>query len=343
MTAATTLKAATLCVCLLFVSACSFTTYQSASSRNSGSAYGITAQHIGRPNTPARFQEPRFKPSVQSVQNKARSRSGGVHRVTAGETLYSISRRYGVPVRDIIVANSFRAPYHLSVGQAVRLPAPGVHVVQKGETGYSISRRYGVTVSSLMSFNGIRPPYTLSIGQKLRLPGGAQASTSYAQAATPSTPRQSSRGTTSSQSSSKPVVRKSLPAPPPREGSRFQWPVRGKVISRFGPREGGKHNDGINILADTGTPVLASDSGVVAYASNALEGYGNLLLIKHSGGWVTAYAHNERLLVREGETVKRGQVIARVGRSGGVEAPQLHFEVRKGRQALDPTLYLSAQ
>ncbi len=132
----------------------------------------------------------------------------------------------------------------------------------------------------------------------------------------------------------------SLPAPPPRSGRSFLWPVHGDVIGRFGPTSGGTQNDGINIKAAEGTPVLAADAGTVAYAGNELRGYGNLILIKHADGWMTAYAHNSKLLVARGQKVQRGQVIARVGATGAVSEPQLHFEVRRGSRALDPMDYL---
>jgi murein DD-endopeptidase MepM/ murein hydrolase activator NlpD len=117
-------------------------------------------------------------------------------------------------------------------------------------------------------------------------------------------------------------------------------PVHGRLVSTYGPAAGGTHNDGINIAAPKGTPVLAADDGVVAYAGNELRGFGNLVLLKHADGWVTAYAHCDTITVRRGERVKRGQPIGTVGATGSVDEPQLHFEVRRGTRALDPTIYL---
>jgi murein DD-endopeptidase MepM/ murein hydrolase activator NlpD len=132
---------------------------------------------------------------------------------------------------------------------------------------------------------------------------------------------------------------------PPPPGSRrgFIWPVKGEVIAEFGTTGKGQHNDGINIAVPRGTPVLAADDGVVAYAGNELRGFGNLLLIKHADGWMSAYAHNEVLLVKRGDLVKRGQRIAKVGDSGGVSRPQLHFELRQGTRAVDPAALLGAK
>jgi murein DD-endopeptidase MepM/ murein hydrolase activator NlpD len=129
-------------------------------------------------------------------------------------------------------------------------------------------------------------------------------------------------------------------SPKPIASNQFIWPVNGRVISGFGARLNGLHNDGINIAATSGAPVQAADNGVVVYAGNELAGYGNLLLIKHSNGFVTAYAHNSKLLVGRGDSVRQGQVVAHVGKTGDVELPQLHFEIRRGERAVNPKRYL---
>jgi murein DD-endopeptidase MepM/ murein hydrolase activator NlpD len=127
----------------------------------------------------------------------------------------------------------------------------------------------------------------------------------------------------------------------PKLKGKFVWPIQsGEVISRFGPKPGGLYNDGVNIAAREGTPVLAAGDGTVAYAGKELKGFGNLILIRHANGWISAYAHNESLLVAKGDVVRHGQPIARVGKSGDVERPQLHFELREETDAVDPLLYL---
>jgi len=127
-----------------------------------------------------------------------------------------------------------------------------------------------------------------------------------------------------------------LGEPPARSGRSFLWPVRGKLISSYGPQPGGLRNDGLNIAARHGDKVVAADNGIVAYAGDDLKGFGNLVLIKHAGGFVTTYAHNDKLMVKRGDKVKRGQVIATVGESGAVTQPQVHFQVRQGAHAVDP-------
>ncbi|HYB10945.1 MAG TPA: peptidoglycan DD-metalloendopeptidase family protein [Alphaproteobacteria bacterium] len=134
----------------------------------------------------------------------------------------------------------------------------------------------------------------------------------------------------------------SLPSGSGAGHGRFLWPVKGKIISGYGPKEGGLFNDGINIGATEGEDVIAADSGVVVYAGNEIRGFGNLVLVKHPDGWMTAYAHNDRLLVKRGQEVKRGQVIAKAGSTGSVSTPQLHFELRRGSHAVDPTRYMAS-
>jgi murein DD-endopeptidase MepM/ murein hydrolase activator NlpD len=121
----------------------------------------------------------------------------------------------------------------------------------------------------------------------------------------------------------------------------FRWPARGRVIAGFGPSPNGLQNDGINVAVPEGTPIKAAEDGVVAYAGNELKGYGNLVLVRHSNGFVTAYAHASEILVKRGDTVKRGEVIAKSGQTGNVTSPQLHFEIRKGSTPVDPSQYLN--
>ena len=280
--------------------------------------------------------------------------AGQTVTVRKGDALYKIAKRYNVRLRSLIDANGLRPPYTIYPGQKLRLPSSGVHVVQRGETVYQIANRYNTEPGALVRLNRIAPPYRLYPGQKLALPGSStrQAAPATRTAATRATkqPRPTTRSsapTTRRQvlppepktAKRAPTTRPNVKPPPPSRGG-FIWPVNGRVLSRFGTIGKGLQNDGINILARKGTPVRAVQNGVVAYAGNELRGFGNLLLIKHSGGWISAYAHNSELLVRTGQRVSRGQVISRVGRTGSVDKPQLHFELRRGNRAVDPERYL---
>ena len=126
----------------------------------------------------------------------------------------------------------------------------------------------------------------------------------------------------------------------PDEG-RFRWPVRGRIISDFGVKPGGTRNDGINLAVPEGTEVKAADDGVVIYSGNELKGYGNLVLVRHSDGWVSAYAHNSKLSVSRGDNVRRGDTVGLAGTTGSVSQPQVHFELRKGNKPIDPLRYLA--
>jgi murein DD-endopeptidase MepM/ murein hydrolase activator NlpD len=131
-----------------------------------------------------------------------------------------------------------------------------------------------------------------------------------------------------------------MAAEPGSASSRFRWPAHGRLIASFGKRPDGTHNDGINIAVPQGTEIHAAESGRVAYAGDELKGYGNLVLIRHSNGWVSAYAHADQVLVKRDDVVRRGQVIAKAGKTGTVDQPQLHFELRQGAKPVDPLPHL---
>lgn len=312
-----------------------------------------------------------------SPTRTASAYNSDVYIVNRGDTLYSISRQTGAGVKDLIAVNNIQPPYGINVGQRLVLPAtasqtrvaatpapsispaaaqivqtrvPGTHQVLKGQTLYSISRAYGHTPDTVAAHNRINAPYRLSVGQRLRIPAeGRVVATNTRQPTQTTTFKQTPvQRTTSLAPAAKPTqlkpAAKARPKNPPvprMTSSKFRWPVKGRVISKFGPQSSGARNEGINIAVPEGTSVKAAENGVIAYAGNELKGYGNLILIRHANNWVTAYAHNKELFVRRGDTVKRGQIIAKAGKSGSVSSPQLHFEVRKGAQAVDPRKYLS--
>lgn len=297
-----------------------------------------------KPVQSARLPPPETKPAAPAARTG--DGAGRIVVTRKGDTLYSISRRHGVALRELIDINRVRPPYKLSPGRRLILPVPRMHRVARGESVYGIARKYGVRMSALVRLNRIRPPYHISVGRRLDLPG-AQPIRTASRASAPVHKRRAgpAGASASSRASPPPPVRGRRAVPvgkaPPRAGRGFQWPLRGRIIVAFGPRGGGLHNDGINILGRRGAAVRSAENGVVAYAGNELQGFGNLLLIKHAGGWMTAYAHVGKLLVKRGETVRRGQTIARVGRTGNVSRPQLHFEIRRRDQPVNPMKYLA--
>ncbi|MDX9862033.1 MAG: LysM peptidoglycan-binding domain-containing M23 family metallopeptidase, partial [Rhodospirillales bacterium] len=284
---------------------------------------------------------------------QSRSASGsdlvfiGADSVTVGpgDTVYSLSQRHQVSQRALIEVNSLKPPYQLAIGRRLVLPRERIHPVTRGDTLYSISRRYDVDMYELAQANQLGPPFAIRVGQQLRIPAVPQAARpdpatagSNLQVEELAPPPSAGEGppvtmrTPSGSGTASPPASSLVPGvrpdpatpdpPPPTAGGAFIWPARGQVILEFGPKAKGLHNDGINIEAPRGAPVYASAGGVVAYAGNELRGFGNLLLVKHPDGWVTAYAHNDRLLVKRGDTVKQGQLIARVGSTGNVTKPQ---------------------
>jgi murein DD-endopeptidase MepM/ murein hydrolase activator NlpD len=278
-----------------------------------------------------------------------------------GEPLFAIARRWKVPIRAIIEANNLSPPYVLQPGQVLVLPEVRTHTVQRGDTLYAISRRYGVDAAALARVNELPAPFNVGLGEVLILPGRVEGVAPVAVAvAPPAAASPPDAGVTvavlpppnvrepeapsprSEPAPAPPPAPESPPVSEPPSGKGLSWPVRGRILVAFGPASGGTHNDGINIAAPLGTPIVAADDGTVAYVGNELRGFGNLVLLKHAGGWLSAYAHCDTVTARKGERVRRGQAIARVGATGSVTEPQLHFELRQGTRAVDPIEHLPA-
>jgi murein DD-endopeptidase MepM/ murein hydrolase activator NlpD len=226
----------------------------------------------------------------------------------------------------------------------------GVHVVAAGDTLTRIAHHYGKSVAEITKANNIAPSAKLSIADRILIPGlrtsAAKPEPDHGPAA--------SKPAGKDAASAAPVQTIALATPssdPPGSDSSmkagldaspgFRWPVHGRIIAAFGQKPNGQQNDGIDVAVPENTPVKAAEDGVVAYAGSELKGYGNLVLVRHANGYVTAYAHAKELLVKRGDQIKRGQVIAKSGQSGNAEVPQLHFEVRRGSAPVDPMQFLN--
>ena len=249
------------------------------------------------------------QPMPASAPAQSTSRSGKVHVVHSGETLYSLGRRYGVSHSSIAQANSLSDTAALRVGQRLNIPGSSTATASRGG------------------------PFAPAPSQRVEAPTPAPTPVST----TAANPAPQKAAAVTAVDNEEPEDTRSLGGSP-----QFRWPVRGKVISGYGPKTNGQHNDGINLSVPEGTEIKAAENGVVAYAGNELKGYGNLVLLRHTDGWMTAYAHNSQVIVKRGDQVRRGQTIARAGQTGGVTSPQVHFEIRKGSTPVDPTQYLSA-
>lgn len=325
--------------------------------------------------------------------------------VRSGETLYNISRRYGVPVSAIMKANSISNGDAVSAGSRILIPTyqyssaapvsapdnnpvtrasrasrgfqgqaqgtltvprtrsqnlaaqqpeqqpvaqnsavasnPFHYIVQKGDTLSGIAQRNGLSMAALKTANNMNTD-VVRLGQRLTIPGsdtvvtGSIPKSSGTVAGIKSIKRKPDNTVVVVKQNS--TGEKQVTA---SAGAQFRWPAQGRVISNFGDRVAGGANDGIDISVPVGTPVKASETGTVIYSGSELEDFGNLILLSHAGGWVSAYAHASTTLVRRGQKVSRGQVIAKSGRSGNATVPKLHFELRKNSNPVNPLQHLA--
>jgi murein DD-endopeptidase MepM/ murein hydrolase activator NlpD len=348
------------------------------------------------------------------AHSKSPSAAGDTVQVEQGDTLYGLSKRYGVALADLIEANGLHHGTSLKPGQQIVLPAgtlarqarreargkpsvalvpvakvpvtatgldanpvaaappptppalppapaataaawEGRHTIKAGESLYGIARQYRVSLADLQRANGIDNPLRVKVGTTLQVPGTAAMTPAPEPAPrrelaqeTPPTPkiinapieRKVVASRSDQVSDAEPVAAPASPTASEATSGRFRWPARGRIIAAYGRRPDGTQNDGINLALPQGAEVHASEQGKVAYAGNELKGYGNLILIRHDNGWVSAYAHNDQLLVKRDDIVRRGQVIAKAGKTGSVDQPQLHFELRQGSRPVDPMEHL---
>jgi murein DD-endopeptidase MepM/ murein hydrolase activator NlpD len=261
--------------------------------------------------------------------------------------------------RNVHANQVARAPAPAAAPAPAETPAPaaepsggwdGQHTMKAGDSLYAVARRYKVSLTELQRINAITEPNKVRIGTVLRVPGQGQPSApNYAPGTYAGPPARSRLVNAPVEAETQPLPERRVAAlggratdagPAESAAGKFRWPVRGRIISGFGKRPDGTHNDGVNLAVPQGTEIHAVEGGKVAYAGNELKGYGNLVLIRHDNGWVSAYAHAEQLLVRRDDIVRRGQVIARAGRTGTVDQPQLHFELRHGAKPVDPLPHL---
>lgn len=225
------------------------------------------------------------------------------HVVAAGETLNGIANRAGVPAAVIAAANGLAEPYIVREGQKLVIPRQRTHVVKPGETGFAIAVRYGVAFDTIAVANGLEPPYRIRPGQRLIIPA---------------------------------VISAPVPARPAPARPYFRPPHDGEVRLGFALRPDGGGHDGIDYAVRPGDMVRAAASGTVAFAREDAPRFGRLVVIDHGNGWRSAYGHLGRITVKPGDVVKSGERVGIAGSSGDAEAPELHFEIRRGDAKVDP-------
>ncbi len=285
---------------------------------------------------------PRVAETAPAPAPIATSTPGSTYKVQKGDTPHDIAEKLGVDEKALIARNNLN-PNNLRIGQVLTVPEQGAQPVEAANetTPPESSANPAVRVvktETILAPGGTslaeeEDPQSVAEGAKTAgKPGADQESSTNKIAASPDI---------TGDDSSRVANVGDLPTPDPMSGNSFRWPVKGRIVAEFGARPDGGHNDGIDVAVPQGTSVQAAENGVVAYAGNELKGYGNLVLVRHANNWVSAYANNEELLVKRGDKVRRGQIIAKAGATGAVSQPQVHFELRKGSRPVDPTKYMS--
>ena len=289
--------------------------------------------------------------------------------VQAGDTLFSIAQANKTTIAALSNLNRLASENQVYVGQILTLRAgqgptsaententeniaqtkPKTHQVLAGQTLFSIAREHGVDVADLAQLNALSDPGQVYVGQILQLPGGDDPDHSVfsgpvARADVPATEQTDSvvaNPVDLSTPASSPSAPLMLPSPPPRRGSKFHWPARGKITTHYGSQSNGQTSDGIEIQVGTGANILAAEDGIVAFAGTGVSGYGYLVLIKHADDYYTAYGQNSSVIVTRGDVVRRGQLIARAGNATVGVNGRLHFEVRYREEPVNPIAYMA--
>lgn len=287
-----------------------------------------------------------------AVSPELAAKYSGSYTVQKGDSLYALALKMKVPLAELQQVNGISDVRRVKPGAVLKVPGSAVAATATAGPGAPITAapaqaaappKVPAAVVANETASGGAAPSALA-AKPVLLNGEKQvaaidpkpvatvtdASTESATAPAPSVPsstagKQAAVGGTAAGAGG---------------DMKLRWPVRGKIIAGYGARPDGTHNDGVNVQVPQGADVHAAEAGVVAYAGSELKGYGNLVLVRHDNGWITAYAHNSEIVAKRGDRVKRGQVIAKAGKSGQVDQPQVHFELRQGSKPVDPTPFM---
>lgn len=281
--------------------------------------------------TPAALPQASPVAAPSSISPEAEAKYDGTYTVQPGDSIYAIARRHKVPFAELQQVNAIVDPLKVQPGVVLKVPTPSV------ATAAAPMRTAAVPEAPAME-----PAPAVAPAAPAAPSGSLQPTViNAAKPADVSVPvPPSSEASTPAKADKVAIAVPAAAKAAAGETGKLRWPAQGKIIAGFGGRPDGTHNDGINLSVPLGTDVHAAESGVVAYAGSELKGYGNLVLLRHENGWVTAYAHNDELLVKRGDKVSRGQVIAKAGKTGTVDQPQVHFELRQGSKPVDPTPFM---
>jgi murein DD-endopeptidase MepM/ murein hydrolase activator NlpD len=281
---------------------------------------------------------------MRPVTANARDVATSTYVVESGDTLRSIGEKTGAGSETIARVNGLAAPFMIRPGQRLMIPAGRFHKVSAGETGIAIAKAYSVSWAKIIELNALEEPFTLRLGQRLMLPmasvSGDQSIDARAAAFTLDLDDIVTGGEPASEKAAitsnvpgRPLAPEIAVATPSNFNGQFIWPATGKVITKFGVAGKGEIQQGIDIAVSQKSPIRAAGDGVIAFVGNNVANYGGLILIKHGGGWITAYGRAAQASVTRGQKVSRGQII---GNAGSGSAPLLFFEMRKARIPVDP-------
>ncbi|HVY87507.1 MAG TPA: LysM peptidoglycan-binding domain-containing M23 family metallopeptidase [Hyphomonadaceae bacterium] len=258
-----------------------------------------------------------------------------IHVIERGETLYSVSRRYNVDTRSLALLNGMSRPWAVWPGDELLLPPLAR---DQGRMSEPVVSQIPIAAAAVIAAPIAKPP----VGPPAPSVKPQSLASKAAEPVAPKADTKAKVDVATVEPPKNPLAKPAASQPAPVGSHDFIWPVSGTPIKGFGTGTDGQRNDGVNIAVPQGADVKAAAGGEVVYAGNELAGFGNLILIRHPGGWVSAYAYSASMAVKEGDVVKQGQVIASAGATGNASTPQVHFELRKGKQPVDPALYLPA-
>ena len=327
-----------------------------------GAPYGGSQASYASPNPAGQplYGAPNYASATSQAAPSGPAAAPGTHVVQGGETLGSVARMYGLQPAQLGAANNIAPGMTVRTGQTLVIPPAGSFTPAPTATASTQAKPApgakpaGAAATKpqtqAMGTLGTMPANPAVAATKPLAPAPAQPTSKIASAPAPAPVASAAAPKAAEAKVAEPKVETAAKVTPvadvddarsPGSGPQFRAPVRGRVIASFGPKPGGAQNYGVNFAVPEGTGVRAAEDGVVTYSGNELKNYGNLVLIKHADGYVTAYAHNSELSVKKGDTVRRGQIISKAGQSGDVTTPQLHFEIRKGSTAVDPSRYVA--
>ncbi|HMN37278.1 MAG TPA: peptidoglycan DD-metalloendopeptidase family protein [Hyphomicrobium sp.] len=282
-----------------------------------------------------------------SVSPETAVRYNGSYTMQPGDSIYAVARTHKVPFTELQQVNGITNPLKVRAGTVLKVPAayPQTAAAPIPTTAAIDAGPQPGVIPAAVPVSPVPPASGPAATEPANIPAAVPATSAQptiinsaqpAETVAPAPPVSSSDVAPKGDR-----IAIAVPAEQPAAADgKLRWPAQGRIISGFGGRPDGTHNDGVNLSVPMGTDVHAAESGVIAYAGSELKGYGNLILIRHDNGWVTAYAHNDQLLVKRGDKVSRGQVIAKAGKTGTVDQPQVHFELRQGSKPVDPAPFM---